>query len=80
MAIGFRELLILLALFAVPCIVIAALIVTAILLMRRSKRSPSSTGQRPAADRLAELDSLRRGGAIDTDEYEKQRALIISSV
>lgn len=77
MAIGSRELMILMFLFAVLCMVI----VGAIWLAIRRNRSGSSLGsQRPAADRLAELESLRQAGHISTDEYEKQRASIISGV
>ena len=77
MGIGYRELIVLMMLFAVPCIVI----VGAIWLVTRRNRGSSSPGnQRPAADRLAELESLRRAGHINTGEYEKQRASIISGV
>jgi hypothetical protein len=77
MGIGFRELIILMLLFAVTCI---AIVGVGWLIIRRN-RGPSSPGsQRPAADRLAELESLRRAGQISTGEYEKQRASIISGV
>ena len=77
MGIGFRELIVLMFLFAVLCIAI----VGAIWLATRRNRSRSSLGsQRPAADRLAELESLRQAGHISTAEYEKQRASIISGV
>ena len=77
MGIGYRELIVLLFLFIVPCIVI----VGAVWLVARRNRASSSPGkQRSAADRLAELESLRRAGHISTGEYEKQRASIISAI
>jgi uncharacterized membrane protein len=77
MGIGFRELTILMFLVAVLCIVI----VGAIWLVIRRNRGRSSPGrERPAADRLAELESLRQAGHISMGEYEKQRAAIISRV
>lgn len=74
MAIGFRELLILLPLFV---LLIAAAIW---LIIRLSRGSSSRGGQRSAAGRLAELDSLRKDGQISPDEYEKQRVTIISHI
>ena len=74
MGIGFRELTVLLLLFAV------ILVFGAIWLFGRSGRRSSQAGQRPVTDRLAELETLRRAGQISTDEYEKQRASIVSSV
>ena len=47
---------------------------------RSARRSAAQSSQRPVAGRLAELESLRQAGQISTDEYEKQRASIISSV
>lgn len=70
MAIGFRETIVLMLLFVVPCIVIGAVI----LLAMRPR------GQRSTAARLAELESLRGTGHISADEYDKQRASIISRV
>ena len=77
MAIGFRELIILMVLFAVACIVIGVVIWLAV---GRGRSSSPSRGQRPVADHLAEIESLRQGGRISTDEYDKQRAVIIASV
>lgn len=71
MAIGFHELMVLLVLSGGPILLI---VVGVLLVIRWSKRS------RPVGDRLAELESLRRGGQINADEYEKQRATIIASV
>lgn len=70
MAIGFWELLLL-----TPLLVV--LIVVAVWGLRSSG---GSGGRRSTADRLAELESLRNAGRISADEYEKQRASIISSV
>jgi len=47
---------------------------------RSARRFATQRGQRSAADRLAELESLRQAGQISADEYEKQRASILSSV
>ena len=77
MGIGYRELIILVWLFAVPAVVIGVVVW---LVARRSRASSQAGSQRPAADRLAELESLRRAGQITTDEYEKQRASIIARI
>lgn len=75
MAIGIRELM-LLSLFG-----IAVIVGGAIWLFGRSARgSIAHKVQRPVAGRLAELESLRQAGQISADEYEKQRASIISCV
>jgi cytochrome c-type biogenesis protein CcmH/NrfG len=71
MAIGFRELIVLMMLSAVPLLLIGVVVWWAV---RWAKRS------RPIADRLSELEALRRAGTINPDEYEKQRAAIIASV
>jgi hypothetical protein len=70
MAIGFRELIVLMMLSGIPLLLIGVVVWLAV----RSKRP------RPVADRLAELESLRRAGTINTDEYERQRAAILASV
>ena len=77
MGIGYRELILLILLFAVSSLVIVALIW---FVVRRNRGSASPGGERRAADRLAELESLRQAGHISTGEYEKQRASIISGV
>lgn len=69
--IGFYELLVLMVLFVVPLLLIG---VVAWLAIRWTRRS------RPVADRLAEIESLRQAGRINTEEYERQRASIIASV
>ena len=71
MAIGFRELIVLMMLSVIPLLLIGFVVWWAVRLIRRP---------RPAADRLAELESLRRAGSINSDEYEKQRAAILASV
>jgi hypothetical protein len=77
MGIGFRELTVLMVLLAVLGIVVVGAVW---LVLRRNKASPSPRVQRPVADRLTELESLQRAGHINTGEYEKQRASIISGV
>ena len=74
MAIGYRELIVLMSLFAV------GVVLGAVWLFRRLSRRSSQAGQRPASDRLAELEALRRAGEISTEEYERQRASIIALV
>jgi hypothetical protein len=73
--IGFAELLLLL--LAVPVLFIGGVVW---FLIRSFRRSSQGTGQRPVVERLAELESLRKAGQISTEEYEKQRAAIISCV
>lgn len=75
MGIGILELMLLL-LFGVAVIIGAAIWFFG----RSAKRSTAQRRQRPVADRLAELESLRQAGQISRDEYEKQRASIISCV
>jgi hypothetical protein len=71
MGIGYGELIFLVLLSGIPLLLIGVVVWLAV---RWSKRS------RPTAARLAELESLRRAGTINADEYEKQRAAIIASV
>lgn len=75
MAIGIRELMLLL-LFGVAVIVGGVIWFFG----RSARRATAQRSQRPVAGRLAELESLRQAGQISTDEYEKQRASIISGV
>ena len=72
MGIGYKELMILLVVFAV--------IIVAVLMMIRSSSKPSRVIGRTVAERLAELEVLRNAGQITVAEYEKQRATIVSSV
>ncbi len=81
MGIGYKELMILMSLFAVPCIVIGAVVwIIVRFVVQSSRRSSLPGGPRVVADRLVELDSLLRAGHITTDEHAKQRASIISGV
>jgi hypothetical protein len=77
MGIGIWELIFLLVLLAVAGLFIAAVVWFA---NRAGGRSSASSRSRPAAERLAELESLHQGGRISDAEYEKHRAAIISSV
>jgi hypothetical protein len=75
MAIGIIELMLLLVLG------VAVIVGGAIWFFRRSaRRSTAQRAQRPMAARLAELESLRQAGQISADEYEKQRASVISGI
>lgn len=49
-------------------------------LISRGLRSTGPSGKNTAAARLAELEALRRDGRITEEEYERQRASIISQV
>jgi hypothetical protein len=77
MGIGYKELLVLLVLLAVPVVLIVGIVW---LVRWAGSRSAPHGGPRRVDDRLAELESLRHSGRISTEEYEKQRASIISSV
>ena len=77
MGIGYRELLLLLFLFAVLIILIGGVVWSA---RRLTARSNPPGVHRRVVDRLSELESLRQSGQISAAEYEKQRASIISSV
>ena len=72
MGIGYRELMLLL-LFMV-------LMVAGIVWLVGTASKPSKAITRSAAERLAELESLRNSGQITAAEYEKQRAAIVASV
>ena len=73
MGIGFRELMVLMILAAVGVVII-------LLIIRSAGKSIAATGRRTVAERLAELESLRKAEQITAAEYEKQRATIVSSV
>ena len=75
MGIGYRELMLLLAM-----LLLMVLIVAAIVWLARAASKPSNSITRSAAERLAELESLRNTGQITAAEYEKQRAAIVASV
>ena len=72
MELAYKELMILLVLFAV--------IVFVVIMIIRSASKPSRVTARTVAERLAELESLRKAEQITAAEYEKQRATIVSSV
>lgn len=71
MGIGFKELLILFP--------VMVLVVVAVVWALRSASKPSR-GHRTVAERLAELEALRKAEQITATEYERQRATIVSSV
>jgi hypothetical protein len=71
--IGFKELLLLPVLLAVPVLLIVGLVWLLVRVFRKASH-------RTATERLAELESLRKAGQITTDEYEKQRAAIVSGI
>ena len=78
MGIGFRELIILMVLFAAACIVIGVVMWLAV---GRGRSSSPSRGQRPVADRLAEIEFSASGGSDQHGRVsDKQRAVIIASV
>lgn len=76
MAIGIWELIALLVMLAVMVLVVAGIV----WLLVRIGKSARGTAVRPASERLAELESLRKAERISAVEYEKQRATIVSSI
>jgi hypothetical protein len=79
MGIGYKELMILLGALAVAVLLVAGLIAGLIWLIGTASRSPK-VPPRSAAERLSELESLRKADQITAAEYEKQRAAIVASV
>lgn len=77
MAIGIWEVIALLVMLAVMVLVVVGIVW---LLVRIFGKSARGSAVRPAAERLAELDSLRKAEQITAVEYEKQRAAIVSSI
>jgi uncharacterized membrane protein len=75
MGLGYREVMILLGM-----LLMMVLIVAGIVWLVGTASKPSKVITRSAAERLAELESLRNGGQITAAEYEKQRAAIVASV
>jgi uncharacterized membrane protein len=75
MGIGYRELMLLLGM-----LLLMVLIVAGIVWLVGTASKPSRGVTRSAAERLAELESLRKAGQITAAEYEKQRAAIVASV
>ena len=76
MGIGYRELLVLLFLMGLMVLVVAGIIWVLIRVFRNSAHATT----RPAAERLAELESLRKAEQITASEYEKRRAQILASI
>jgi hypothetical protein len=73
--IGFQELMVILGMLAVMVLLVAGIVW---LIGTASK--PPKVPPRSAAERLAELESLRKAEKITAAEYEKQRAAIVSSI
>lgn len=72
--IGIRELILLMILFGITVIVVIGIVWGL-----RSASKPLRPS-RTAAERLAELESLRKAEQITATEYERQRAAIVASV
>ena len=75
MGIGYREVLLLLGM-----LLIMVLMVAGIVWLIGTASRPSRAIARSTAERLAELESLKKTGQITAAEYEKQRAAIVASV
>jgi hypothetical protein len=75
MGLGYKEVMVLLSM-----LLMMVLIVAGIVWLVGTASKPSKAITRSAAERLAELESLRNGGQITAAEYEKQRAAIVASV
>ena len=75
MAIGFRELIVIMIMLG--CM---ALIIAGIVWLIGSVSKSSKVPMRSAAERLAELEALRKANQITAAEYERQRSAIVSSV
>ena len=79
MGLGYREVMVLLSMLLMMVLIVAGIVWLIVWLIRRTSK-PSKAITRSAAERLAELESLRNGGQITAAEYEKQRAAIVASV
>jgi hypothetical protein len=75
--IGFWELIAILIMLGVMALFTAGLVW---LLVRIFGKSARGSAARTVAERLAELESLRKAEQITASEYEKQRAAIVSSI
>ena len=75
--IGFWEMIAILVMLGVMALFAAGLVW---LLVRMFGKSARSSAACPVAERLAELESLRKAEQITASEYEKQRAAIVSSI
>jgi uncharacterized membrane protein len=79
MGIGFRELMVILGVLGVMVLLVAAIVGGIVWLIGTASKSPKVT-PRSTAERLAELESLRKAERITAAEYDKQRAAIVSSI
>lgn len=77
MAIGLWELIAILVMLAVMALFAAGLVWVLVRIFGKSARGSAG---RSVAERLAELESLRKAELITAAEYEKQRAAIVASV
>lgn len=75
MGIGYKELMIVLGMLGVMVLLVAGIV----WLIGTASKPPRVT-MRSAAERLDELEALRKADRITAAEYEKQRAAIVSSV
>jgi hypothetical protein len=75
MVLGYREVMLLLGM-----LLMMVLIVAGIVWLIGTASRPSRVIARSTAERLAELESLKKTGQITAAEYEKQRAAIVASV
>ena len=75
MGLGYREVMLLLGMLAVMVLLVAGIV----WLIGTVSKSPKVV-VRSTAERLAELESLRKAEQITAAEYEKQRAAIVASV
>jgi len=75
MGLGYKEVMVLLSM-----LLMMVLIVAGIVWLVGTASKPSKVITRSAAERLSELESLRKAGQITAAEYEKQRAAIVASV
>jgi hypothetical protein len=75
MGIGYREVLLLLAMIAFMVLIIAGIVWLIGSVSKSARVAPQS-----ASERLSELESLRKANQITAAEYERQRAAIVSSV
>jgi uncharacterized membrane protein len=79
MGIGYREVMVLLGMLLVMVLTLAGIVWLIVWLIRTTSK-PSKAITRSTAERLAELESLKKAEQITAAEYEKQRATIVASV
>ena len=75
MALGYREVM-----FIGIMLVVVVFLVGGIVWLIGTASKASKVPVRSVAERLAELEALRKAGQITTAEYEQQRAAIVSSI